>query len=119
MYILLPFYICNFDRYTIVALIYYFTLSEMIELVRIRNDVEDITEGLFLTLTYVSLCLKCFNILVRQYELRSLLDCFRTKLCQPKDSAEESILRRYDLKGTFIISKKNIKKLRNIREFHS
>lgn len=90
----------------------------MIELVRIRNDVEDVTEGLFLVLTYMSLCLKCFNILVRQCELRSLLDCFRAKLCQPKDSTEKSILRRYDLKGIFIISKRNIKKLRNIREFH-
>lgn len=72
-----------------------------------RNDVEDLTESLFLVLTFVSLCLKYFNILVRQCELRALLDCFRVKLCQPKDSAEELILRRYDFKGTFIIPNMN------------
>jgi len=91
----------NFDRYTIVALICHFTISEVIELVRIRNNMDDLTEGLFLALIYITLCLKHLNFLVRQCELRSLLDCFRAKLCQSRNFAEISILKRYDRKGKF------------------
>ncbi|XP_011699949.1 PREDICTED: odorant receptor 46a, isoform A-like [Wasmannia auropunctata] len=83
-------------RYTIAAIIYHFTISEVIELIRMRNNMEDLTEGLFLALTYMTLCLKYLNFLVRQGELRTLLDCFRAKLCQPRDSAEVSILKQYD-----------------------
>ncbi|KAM0736582.1 Odorant receptor 46a, isoform A [Formica fusca] len=86
-------------RYTIAILIHYFTILEVIELVRIRNDMEAVTEGLFLVLTFVSLCLKYLNFLMRQCELRALLDCFRDKICQPRDSAEKSILKQYDRKA--------------------
>ncbi|XP_028045088.1 odorant receptor 46a [Monomorium pharaonis] len=86
-------------RYIIVALIYYFTISEIIELIRTRNDVDDLTEGLFLALTYISLCLKYLNILIRQCKLRELVNCFRVKHCQPKNSVEELILRRYHIKA--------------------
>ncbi|KYN30165.1 hypothetical protein ALC57_00381 [Trachymyrmex cornetzi] len=65
-----------------------------------RNDVEDLTESLFLVLTFMCLCLKYLNVLMRQCELRALLDCFRANLCQPRNSMEKSILKQYDLKGT-------------------
>ena len=71
----------------------------MAELIRMRNDVEDLTESLFLVLTFMCLCLKYLNVLMRHYELRALLDCFRANLCQPRNSMEESILKQYDLKG--------------------
>ncbi|CAL1685813.1 unnamed protein product [Lasius platythorax] len=86
-------------RYTIVILIYHFTIFEVIELVRMRNDVEALTEGLFLVLTFVTLCLKYLNFLMRRCELRALLDCFRIKICQPRDSIETSILKQYDRKA--------------------
>jgi len=54
----------------------------------------DLTEGLFLALIYITLCLKHLNFLMRQCELRSLLDCFRAKMCQPRDFAEILILKR-------------------------
>ncbi|XP_018301277.1 odorant receptor 46a-like [Mycetomoellerius zeteki] len=43
--------------YTIAAIIYHFTIFEMAELIRMRNDVEDLTESLFLVLTFMCLCL--------------------------------------------------------------
>ncbi|XP_070529321.1 odorant receptor 13a-like isoform X1 [Cardiocondyla obscurior] len=86
-------------RYAVIALIYYFTISELIELVLARNDVEALTEGLFLAISYITLCFKYFNFLTREHELRALLDCFRAKLCQPRDSAEMSILKQYDRKA--------------------
>ncbi|XP_039311113.1 uncharacterized protein LOC105201627 [Solenopsis invicta] len=90
-------------RYTIVALIYHFTICEVIELVRMRNNVDDLTEGLFMVLTYICLCLKYLNILMRQSELHALLNCFRIKLCQPKDSTEELILKQYHLQAKKVI----------------
>ncbi|XP_011880780.1 PREDICTED: uncharacterized protein LOC105569177 isoform X2 [Vollenhovia emeryi] len=86
-------------RYTVAALIYYFTISEIIELVRMRNNVEDLTEGLFLAITFMTLSLKYFNFLMRQCELRALLNCFRAKMCRPRDSTEVSILKQYDRKA--------------------
>nr|XP_012229380.1 PREDICTED: odorant receptor 46a, isoform B-like [Linepithema humile] len=85
-------------RYAIVILIYGFTILEVIELVRTRDHIEDLTEGLFLALTYVALCVKYGNFLARQNEMSMLLDCFRGETCQPKDSEEKMILIKYDRK---------------------
>ncbi|XP_011137927.2 odorant receptor 46a-like [Harpegnathos saltator] len=89
-------------RYAIVISIYYFTASMIIRLVHIRNNIEELMESLFITLTFVHLCLKYTNFLARQFEVRALLDSFHAKLCQPKNSAEESILKRYSRKANQI-----------------
>lgn len=81
-------------------LIYEFTISEVIELVRTRDHIEDITEGLFLTLTYIALCMKYGNFLARRDEVSMLLNCFRCKTCQPKNSEERMILVKYERKGS-------------------
>ncbi|XP_067207860.1 uncharacterized protein [Linepithema humile] len=86
------------SEYAIVILIYGFTILEVIELVRTRDHIEDLTEGLFLALTYVALCVKYGNFLARQNEMSMLLDCFRGETCQPKDSEEKMILIKYDRK---------------------
>nr|XP_012229841.1 PREDICTED: odorant receptor 4-like isoform X2 [Linepithema humile] len=83
-------------RYTIAIVLYHFTISEIIEVIRMRNDMENLTECLFLALTYIITCLKYLNFSMRQSELRALLNCFRVKLSQPKNSAEELILKQYD-----------------------
>ncbi|XP_025159318.1 odorant receptor 46a-like isoform X1 [Harpegnathos saltator] len=90
-------------RYSILLLIYEFTISEVIELVRTRDHVEDITEGLFVTLTYVALCFKYGNFLVRRDEMSALLNCFRGQTCQPKNSEERTILIKYDRKARWCV----------------
>ncbi|XP_011699948.1 PREDICTED: uncharacterized protein LOC105457144 [Wasmannia auropunctata] len=89
--------------YAIVILIYEFTISEVIELVRTHDDIEDITEGLFLALTYVALCCKYGNFLVRRNEVTMLLDCFRSATCQPRNSEERMILIKYDRKAKWCV----------------
>ncbi|XP_018053658.1 PREDICTED: odorant receptor 46a-like, partial [Atta colombica] len=84
-------------------LIYEFTISEVIELIRTHDDIEDITEGLFLALTYVALCFKYGNFLVRQNEVSILLDCFRRETCQPRNSEERMILIKYDRKAKWCV----------------
>lgn len=87
-------------RYFIVILIYEFTISEVIELIRTHDHIEDLTEGLFLALTYIALCIKYGNFLARQDEVSTLLDCFRGETCRPKNFEEKMILIKYDRKGT-------------------
>ncbi|XP_070150303.1 odorant receptor 46a-like isoform X3 [Polyergus mexicanus] len=90
-------------RYAIVILIYEFTISEVIELVRTHDHIEDITEGLFLALTYVALCVKYGNFLTRKDEVSMLLDCFRGETCRPKNSEEKMILIKYDRKAKWCV----------------
>lgn len=87
------------SRYAIIALMYEITISEIIELIRTHDDIEDITEGLFLALTYLALCFKYGNFLARRNEVFMLLKCFRNETCQPKNSEEKMILLKYDRKG--------------------
>lgn len=82
-------------------------MSEVIELIRTRNHIEDLTEGLFLTLSFIALCVKYGNFLARQNQVNILLNCFRVETCQPKNSEEKMILSKYNNKG----SKKGRKKL--------
>ncbi|XP_077271873.1 odorant receptor 46a-like isoform X2 [Temnothorax americanus] len=90
-------------RYAIVTLLYEFTILEVIELVRTHNNIEDITEGLFLALTYVAFCFKYGNFLARQNEVSMLLDCFRSETCQPRNSEEKMILLKYDRKAKWCV----------------
>ncbi|XP_024880857.1 odorant receptor 46a-like, partial [Temnothorax curvispinosus] len=90
-------------RYAIVTLLYEFTILEVIELVRTHDNIEDITEGLFLALTYVAFCFKYGNFLARQNEVSMLLDCFRSETCQPKNSEEKMILLKYDRKAKWCV----------------
>ncbi|XP_071634300.1 odorant receptor 46a-like isoform X3 [Temnothorax longispinosus] len=91
------------SRYAIVTLLYEFTILEVIELVRTHDNIEDITEGLFLALTYVAFCFKYGNFLARQNEVSMLLDCFRSETCQPKNSEEKMILLKYDRKAKWCV----------------
>jgi len=98
--------ICNqllCRRYAVLILIYQFTISELIELIRMRDRIEDLTEGLFLTLTFVALCIKYGNFLARRDQVSTLLDCFRGETCRPKDFEERMILSRYHRKGIGIM----------------
>ncbi|XP_026827557.1 odorant receptor Or2-like isoform X2 [Ooceraea biroi] len=92
-------FLCSCYRYAVFILIYQFTISEVIELIRTRDHIEELTEGLFLTLTYVALCFKYGNFLARQNQVSMLLDCFRGETCQPKNSEEKMILSRYNRKA--------------------
>ncbi|RLU26275.1 ObirOr5-D1 [Ooceraea biroi] len=92
-------FLCFCYKYAVFILIYQFTISEIIELIRMRDHIEELTEGLFLALTYVALCFKYGNFLARQNQVSMLLDCFRGETCQPKNSEEKMILSRYNRKA--------------------
>jgi len=76
--------------------------------IRTRDQIDELTEGLFLASTHVTLCLKYTNFLLRKKDVLELLDCLRVKVCQPKNSTEKMILKMHIRKGIKIIIKSNI-----------
>ncbi|XP_018053563.1 PREDICTED: odorant receptor 82a-like [Atta colombica] len=82
-------------RYAIFLLIYEFTIFDVIEVIRTRDHVQELTEGLFLGLTFLTLCVKYANFLLRESELSDLLDSLRVKMCQPRNSTEKLIIEQH------------------------
>ncbi|KYQ56938.1 Odorant receptor 46a, isoform A [Trachymyrmex zeteki] len=82
-------------RYAIFLLIYEFTIFDVIEMIRMRDHVQELTEGLFLGLTFLTLCVKYANFLLRESELSDLLDSLRVKMCQPRNSMEKLIIEQH------------------------
>jgi len=106
-------------RYVVLILIYQFTISELIELIRTRDCIEDLTEGLFLTLTFVALCIKYGNFLAWRDQVLIFLDCFRDETCRPKDSEERMILTRYHRKDIGIMDFSTFHLVSRISRFDS
>ncbi|XP_020279123.1 odorant receptor 46a-like [Pseudomyrmex gracilis] len=86
-------------KYAIVFLIYEFTILDVVEIIRTRDRILDLTEGLFLGLTFVTLSIKYANFLLRKNELSTLLDCLREQMCQPRNSMEKMILEEHNRKA--------------------
>ena len=88
-------------RAFVVTLIFYITLSELIELTTIDN-IAHLTECLFLTLTFLSLCAKIANFIIKQKSMNFILNSFRHELCQPRNPDEEEIISRHRNLVSFI-----------------
>ncbi|XP_071634285.1 odorant receptor 46a-like isoform X2 [Temnothorax longispinosus] len=82
-------------RYAVFLLIYEFTIFDVIEMIRTRDRIQELTEGLFLGLTFLTLCVKYANFLLRENELSDLLECLRVKMCQPRNSTEKLIMEEH------------------------
>ncbi|KAG7188673.1 hypothetical protein KM043_008295 [Ampulex compressa] len=88
-------------KYVIIIVIYHFTICEMIDLILARDNIKDLTERLFSTLEYMTMCFKFGNFLFRKKEMSSLLDYFRLEVCQSRNFAEWVILEKYNRKAKF------------------
>ncbi|KAK2584713.1 hypothetical protein KPH14_007046 [Odynerus spinipes] len=80
----------------VITLIFCFTLLEFIELIVSHENIEDMSENLFIVFTYIALCIKFLNFLLRKKELSILLDLLREEICRPKNLAEAMILETYN-----------------------
>ncbi|NP_001177536.1 odorant receptor 128 [Nasonia vitripennis] len=79
----------------IVVMLFCFTLSELTELVLNRNNVHDLTECLFLSLTFLTCCFKMINFLCRQEGLNRILNAYRADVFQPKTTEEKQMTTQY------------------------
>ena len=84
-------------------MIYEFTILDVIEVIRTRDHIQELTEGLFMGLTFLTLCVKYANFLLRGNELSDLLNCLRVKRCQPRNSIEKLIIEEHSRRGIAII----------------
>ncbi|XP_072767174.1 odorant receptor 46a-like isoform X1 [Anoplolepis gracilipes] len=90
-------------KYTIVFLIYEFTILDAVEVIRTRDHIYELTEGLFLGLTFLTLSVKYANFLLRENKVFELLDCLRIKMCQPRDSTEKLIMEEHSRRAKWSI----------------
>ncbi|XP_025267421.1 odorant receptor 46a-like [Camponotus floridanus] len=86
-------------RYAVVFLIYEFTILDAVEVIRTRDHIHELTEGLFLGLTFLTLSVKYANFLLRENKVSELLDYLRIKMCQPKNSTEQLIMEEHNRKA--------------------
>lgn len=85
-------------------MIYEFTILDAVEVIRTRDHVQELTEGLFLGLTFLTLSVKYANFLLRENKVSELLDCLRVKMCQPKNSNEKLIMAEHSRRGIRVIA---------------
>lgn len=74
-------------------------IFEVIELIRMHDRINELTEGLFLASTYITLCLKYANFLLRKNDVSELLNYLRVKMCQPRNLTEKMIIETHSRKG--------------------
>ncbi|GAB1860537.1 Odorant receptor [Camponotus japonicus] len=86
-------------RYAVVFLIYEFTILDAVEVIRTRDHIHELTEGLFLGLTFLTLSVKYANFLLRENKVSELLNYLRIKMCQPKNSTEQLIMEEHNRKA--------------------
>lgn len=84
-------------------LIHEYTVLVVIEIVRTRDRVHELTQRLALGLTFLTLSMKYANFLLRGKELSALLDCLRVKMCQPRNTMEKLIVKEHHRKGIRVI----------------
>ena len=82
-------------RVVVLYLIFQFTLTELMEVATMKGTLNEFTEVLFITFTYLTLCLKLLNFVSRRDEMCSLLDDFRLSICQTKSLKEKNIMNKY------------------------
>ncbi|EFN73174.1 Odorant receptor 2a [Camponotus floridanus] len=90
---------CGQIEYAVVFLIYEFTILDAVEVIRTRDHIHELTEGLFLGLTFLTLSVKYANFLLRENKVSELLDYLRIKMCQPKNSTEQLIMEEHNRKA--------------------
>ncbi|XP_072767192.1 odorant receptor 4-like isoform X3 [Anoplolepis gracilipes] len=77
--------------------------NNMLEVIRTRDHIYELTEGLFLGLTFLTLSVKYANFLLRENKVFELLDCLRIKMCQPRDSTEKLIMEEHSRRAKWSI----------------
>ena len=79
----------------VIVAIFYFTLTQIADLLLMEHDMNEFTETMFLALIFVALCLKITNFVSRRSELIELLKDFRNDYCKPSTTMEKKILENY------------------------
>ncbi|XP_058798077.1 uncharacterized protein LOC131668164 [Phymastichus coffea] len=92
--------------YIVRTIIFYFTITEVIELYMLKDVLEEVIGVMFLTVTFICLCLKILNFSIKKPKLKKLLQCFREDFCKTACAEENTLMQKYVIQHTQIF--KNI-----------
>ncbi|XP_011496971.1 PREDICTED: odorant receptor 46a, isoform A-like [Ceratosolen solmsi marchali] len=83
--------------YRITAMFVVFTviIGQFIRLITMQDNIDDLSDNLFITLTFISFCLKILNFIIRRHEMEDLLHDFRLPVYQSRSFEEEKIILEY------------------------
>ncbi|XP_014217430.1 uncharacterized protein LOC106645959 [Copidosoma floridanum] len=81
--------------FTVIFVIFYFTFSLTAGLALKEFNVRDFTESTFLASTYLTLCLKIANFVLRRDELLDIVNDLCVHHCKARDAEESRILASY------------------------
>ncbi|KAL7306076.1 hypothetical protein TKK_0001534 [Trichogramma kaykai] len=82
-------------KFAVMFIVFQFTICQILGIPKASNSVDEFSDALFVTFTYVALCMKILNFVVRRREMTKLLQDFRSTYCQAKNEDELSIVRDY------------------------
>ncbi|KAL7306072.1 hypothetical protein TKK_0001531 [Trichogramma kaykai] len=81
--------------FSLITVIFYFTIVQIIKLYFFLENLEELIDVLFLTVTYILLCLKILNFIMRRQSVLHLLKRFRHDMYKARSPEEEKILKLY------------------------
>ena len=82
-------------RFFVIVLVFYFTFTLSGEILLENDDMSDLTEALFLAMTYITMCLKILNFVFRRTEMIAILNDLRHPYCKPGSIYEREIVDKY------------------------
>ncbi|XP_063992031.1 odorant receptor 46a-like isoform X2 [Diachasmimorpha longicaudata] len=95
-----------YSLYTIyiVALVYWFTLSELINLLITTDDVEEFSDSCFMLLSMTAVCAKILIILVKRSDIKDITVALERYPHKAMNSKEQDIQDEYDGQVRFLTS---------------
>ncbi|XP_031786733.1 odorant receptor 122 isoform X2 [Nasonia vitripennis] len=75
-------------RFLVICLMFYFTFTLSAVVFVENSNVSELTEAIFLAVTYITLCLKIVNFAFRRAEMIEILHDFRHPYCKAEHSEE-------------------------------
>lgn len=83
----------------VLFLISHISLGQVLYVLITSKSVKELTSGLVFTVTFVTLCIKLLNFVLKVKDMKQLLNIFRQEICQPKLLEEEIIVNNYKAKN--------------------
>ncbi|XP_043467284.1 odorant receptor 94a-like [Leptopilina heterotoma] len=89
----------SFYKLLVISLIFHFTISEAAGFIKTCASEEDSTQGLFLSFTFVALCLKICNFTFQRGKMSEIIKDFQIENFQPTSREETVIWEKYNKKA--------------------
>lgn len=83
----------------VIAIMYSFTLSQIIMLYECINNANEFADASFILLTMITSCGKIFNMIVKREIISKMMEAMQTNFLNTQDEIEITIISQYDRKA--------------------